>query len=256
MGNRRTALVLATVFCLASLAACGLVPKKKPTPVIGEAPPGRERGYAVEGKVYYPLKHAEGFEETGTASWYGRDFHGRKTSNGETYNMYALSAAHQILPFDTVVLVRNLQNGRQVKARINDRGPFVAGRIIDLSYAAAKELGMLESGTARVQVTALGKERIALQEGSTEVVYVPEPDYSVGHFSVQIGSFASKDNAQRLVEKVKTTFEDAYINEFDRGDLIFYQVRVARTTTLDAAREKVNEVRAMGFADSFAVADQ
>ncbi|RME35133.1 MAG: septal ring lytic transglycosylase RlpA family protein, partial [Deltaproteobacteria bacterium] len=107
---------------------------------------GHQRPYMVNGKRYDPLRDHSGFVEQGTASWYGPKFHGRKTSNGETFDMYALTAAHKTLPLGVSVRVTNLRNGRQVVVRVNDRGPFVAGRIIDLSYAAAKELDMIEAG--------------------------------------------------------------------------------------------------------------
>ncbi|MGB5685088.1 MAG: septal ring lytic transglycosylase RlpA family protein, partial [Candidatus Electrothrix sp.] len=117
--------------------------------------PGTQRPYVIEGQTYHPISSAEGYEETGLASWYGDPFHGRKTANGETYDMYGVTAAHKTLPMDTMLLVKNLANGKATTVRINDRGPFVDGRIIDLSYTTAKELGIVHHGTEQVQIIAL-----------------------------------------------------------------------------------------------------
>ena len=111
--------------------------------------------YTVLGKTYRVMKTAKGYKERGGASWYGTKFHGRLTSNGERYNMYEMTAAHKSLPIPTYVTVKNLDNGREIIVRVNDRGPFHEGRIIDLSYAAASKIGMLKKGTARVEVVAI-----------------------------------------------------------------------------------------------------
>ena len=118
------------------------------------AKPGHPKPYKVLGKWYQPLPHSDGFRQRGLASWYGRDFHGKKTSSGEIYNMHAMTAAHKTLPLGTYVRVYNLENKRSTLVRINDRGPFVRGRIIDLSYSAAKEVGIVGPGTARVSLRA------------------------------------------------------------------------------------------------------
>ncbi|MBE0618028.1 MAG: septal ring lytic transglycosylase RlpA family protein, partial [Proteobacteria bacterium] len=111
--------------------------------------------YEVLGTVYRPMTDAEGYEEEGTASWYGEEFQGRPTSSGETYDMYGMTAAHRTLPLPTYVEITNLENGNRVVVRVNDRGPFHGGRLIDVSYAAAHRLGMVGHGTARVRVRAL-----------------------------------------------------------------------------------------------------
>lgn len=115
------------------------------------------RSYKVKGVRYHPLKSAVNFSQTGKASWYGPGFHGKKTSNGERYNMHALTAAHKTLPLGTMVRVSNLGNGKSVVVRINDRGPFHGNRIIDLSKAAAGRLGFISNGMARVKVESLNK---------------------------------------------------------------------------------------------------
>jgi rare lipoprotein A len=126
------------------------VPREEPPAAYGNMPE-----YEVLGTVYRRLKSAEGYEEEGTASWYGEEFQGRRTSSGEPYDMYGMTAAHRTLPLPTFVEITNLDNGKRVVVRVNDRGPFHGGRLIDVSYAAAHRLGMLGHGTARVRVRAL-----------------------------------------------------------------------------------------------------
>lgn len=138
----------------------GFDPSRIPdaVPPAFEAPSryGNAEQYEVMGRTYRVLESSEGYSEEGDASWYGPDFHGRATSSQETYDMYAMTAAHKSLPIPTYVEVENLDNGRTAVVRVNDRGPFHEGRIIDLSYAAALKLGLVETGTARVRVTAVG----------------------------------------------------------------------------------------------------
>jgi rare lipoprotein A (peptidoglycan hydrolase) len=117
------------------------------------------KSYVINGKRYHILASADGYKEKGLASWYGNPFHGRKTASGEVYNMHEISAAHKTLPLHTWVEVKNLKNNKKIILRINDRGPFVDGRIIDLSQAAAKELGVFRPGTAPVVVTALSASK-------------------------------------------------------------------------------------------------
>ena len=148
-GLLRQLLAPALAVCLAlSLCACGSKPHYRGG-VPGSAP------YTVRGKRYVPLKSAEGFVQEGVASWYGNKFHGRPTSSGETYNQWGMTAAHTILPLNVKVRVTNLDNGRTCIVRINDRGPFVDDRVIDLSRAAAQKVGILGKGTGRVLIQAL-----------------------------------------------------------------------------------------------------
>jgi len=127
-------------------SACGLM---------SSGPKRSGKSYVINGKRYYLLASAEGYKEKGLASWYGEPFHGRKTASGEVYNMHELSAAHKTLPLQTWVEVKNLSNNKTMYLRINDRGPFIDGRIIDLSHAAAIELGVYRPGIAPVVVTAI-----------------------------------------------------------------------------------------------------
>ena len=174
--------------------------------------------------------------EEGIASWYGRPYHGRRSSSGEIYDMYAMTAAHRTLPFGTEVRVHDLENGRDVDVRINDRGPFVEGRIIDLSYAAAQAMGM--PGLARVRLEILGL-------GSTS-----EPAI----FAVQVGAFRDPANADRLKALIEASYGPVVIQSFDRGDGPFYRVRVGRESSEDAAHDLAQKLRSANLAtDTFVV---
>lgn len=213
-------------------------------------PTGQPKPYRVYGTWYQPIPDAKGFSQQGIASWYGRQFHGRKTSSGEVYDMYAMTAAHKTLPLGTWVRVRHLESGKQIVVRVNDRGPFVHGRIIDLSYTAAKELAMLGPGTARVEIDALGER---LQTASGEA-YMPM-DYYSGAFTFQVGAFSSKENADRLRSKLTTAFVNAHVTAYDRGDAVFYRVRVGRCSDLETAEKYERYLAENGFPDAFIVAE-
>ncbi len=219
-------------------------------------PPGTPKPYKVMGKVYKPLKDAKGYKKTGLASWYGKQFHGKKTANGEIYDMYAMSAAHKTLPLGTFVNVRNLENGKEIDVRINDRGPFVRGRIIDLSYKAATELGMAGAGTARVEVTALGAAPVkySTPDKTDEPAYVPI-DFNTGDFTIQVGAFINRENADRLKEKLSETYKNVHISVYDNGVEIFYRVRVGICHTLEKAEEYEKALIQEGFEGAFAVAE-
>jgi rare lipoprotein A len=226
------------------LQACASTPPPPPTPK------GHPKPYRVDGTWYKPMPDANDFSQRGTASWYGKKFHGRKTSSGEVYNMYAMTAAHKTLPLGTWVRVRRLDTGKQIVVRVNDRGPFVHGRIIDLSFAGAKELGMVGPGTARVEVVALGERR----RTASGDAFVPVDFYS-GAFTFQVGAFASRDNAERLRAKLDATFSNAHVTAYDRGDRVFYRVRVGRATDLKSAESYERHLAANGYPDVFIVAE-
>ncbi|BAT72127.1 rare lipoprotein A [Thermosulfidibacter takaii ABI70S6] len=168
-----------------------------------------------------------GWKQRGLASWYGPKFHGRKTASGERFNMYSLTAAHKTLPLGTYVKVKNLKNGRAVVVKINDRGPFVRGRIIDLSYAAAKKLGMIKDGVVPVEITVIGKPQEVVDRYSL---------YNFGYYYVQIGSFKDWFNAIRLAQKVKTTGFPVEIRPVDIEGERFYRVLVGPYTRVGAQR--------------------
>ena len=214
--------------------------------------PGKPKPYRVAGKWYQPVSHAKGFQQRGIASWYGKKFHGKKTSNGEIYNMYAMTAAHKTLPLGTYVHVKNLDNGSEVTVRINDRGPFVQGRIIDLSYTAAKKIDIVTSGTAPVVIVALeqGNRQPSTGKDKHEPV-----DYYKGNFTFQIGAFGDKQNALRLKEKLSQTYKNAHVSEYDNGQERLYRVRVGRATSLEQAIEYEKTLIQHGFKDVFIVAE-
>ncbi|KGM43302.1 lipoprotein [Alkalispirochaeta odontotermitis] len=214
-------------------------------------PAGHPKPYKVFGKWYQPLPDSKGFRQRGIASWYGKDFHGKKTSNGEIYNMYALTAAHKTLPLGTFVRVRNLENNRLVEVRVNDRGPFVRGRIIDLSYTAAQKIGIVGPGTARVEVTALATPA---GSGARPRSYKPVDLYS-GNFTFQIGAFVNRENARRLTTKLSEQYKNAHIAVYDRGDQVFYRVRVGQFSTLKQAEAQESILIRDGYIDLFIVAE-
>ena len=162
---------------------------------------GNPASYEVLGKRYVTLKASKGFRQRGVASWYGTKFHGRKTANGETYDMYAMTAAHKTLPIPSYVRVTNLNNQRSVIVRVNDRGPFHQGRIIDLSYAAATKLGITRTGTGYVEIEALEPgQPLRKSANSTPAIQVVAAQ--PGAFYLQLGAFKEKFNAQQLQRKV------------------------------------------------------
>jgi rare lipoprotein A len=219
-------------------------------------PPTTQKGeyYTVDGKRYYPISSSSGFVQQGLASWYGGQFHGRLTSNGERYNMYGRTAAHKTLPFNTYVRVTNLQNGRKTIVRINDRGPFVTGRVIDLTYTSAHELAMVEDGVVPVKIEALGYALKKLEAGKWVQVYQKPASYMEGDFTIQVGAFAVKENALRLHGSLSRKYREASVMVFDRGDQIFYRVRVGRYSRLDQAEAGAGRLQGEGFPNAFAVA--
>jgi rare lipoprotein A len=157
--------------------------------------------------------------EEGVASWYGYPFQGRRTSNGEIYDMHEFTAAHRTLPFNAMVRVTNLTNGKQTEVRINDRGPFVANRVIDLSLSAAQAIEMVGPGTAHVRL---------------EVISGPNP--SIGYFGVQVGAFLVQENAARLKAQLESRYPPVSIVPLESANGTFYRVRIGRLPSEGAAR--------------------
>jgi rare lipoprotein A len=218
------------------------------------APLGHPKPYKIGKTWYKPLPDARGFKQRGKASWYGGKFHGRKTSNGEIYDMYAMTAAHKTLPLGTYIRVCNLENNRKIEVRINDRGPFVRGRILDLSYTAAKELGIVGPGTAEVEIVALGAMDQPKQPGSTGRSYIPA-NYYQGNFTVQIGAFNELKNAQKLKQKLGQSYKNVYITIGYNGNGALYRVRVGRFSTLEQANTHEESMIQNGFKDALAIAE-
>lgn len=201
------------------------------------------RPYEVGGKTYYPTVVSVGSRYRGIASWYGPDFHGKQTSSGEYYDMYDFTAAHKTLPMNTMVKVTNLNNGKSVVVRINDRGPFVKNRIIDLSYAAAKKIGMVGTGTAPVEIEVLGFDKTisTLAKGSIQKI-------EIGNFGVQIASFRRYQGA--AITKDRYSIVDgrykAVIKKFIVSGAPLYRVWLMGFKSEDEARDFIASNRFPG----------
>lgn len=230
--------------------------------------------YEVRGERYYVQNSSADYRERGVASWYGKDFHGRSTANGETYDMYALTAAHKTLPIPTWVEVTNLANGRRVIVKVNDRGPFVDGRIIDLSYAAANELGMIKAGTARVEVRALGvpvggeaedEPRLAqrpAEPARSRIALIPEAvaaepgpgDRPMQQVFAQVGAFADRDNADRMVNRLRAGGQrNVFVLSATVGRSELHRVRIGPLANVAAFDEVRRDLAALGVRDSLLV---
>jgi rare lipoprotein A len=238
-----------------------IVPRAEPRARNGNPP-----FYDVFGKRYYVLSSSVGYWERGVASWYGPGFHKVRTSTGEVYDMYAMTAAHKTLPLPAYVRVTNLQNGRSVVVRVNDRGPFVGNRIIDLSYTAASRLGMLHNGTAMVEVRAVDPVEAAGASGSaaagTSAAPAPAPGpgsapaaAAAGLF-VQAGAFSDPANAQRLADKLRT---GSYGKVFVRDDQIagrrMYRVRIGPVPDVGTFDRVVAALERAGINDAHLALD-
>ena len=225
----------------------------EPTPVVETPPPpdtvpevvphpeprsrsGNPPFYDVFGKRYYVLSSSVGYVERGVASWYGPGFHKVRTSTGETYDMYGMTAAHKTLPLPAYVSVTNLQNGRSVVVRVNDRGPFVGNRIIDLSYTAASKLDMLRNGTAMVEVRSIDPPTPATGSATTAAIApppgaasespTPAPVINAPLF-VQAGAFSDPANAERLAEKLRDgRYGKVFVRDNEIAGRRMYRVRI------------------------------
>jgi rare lipoprotein A len=201
----------------------------------GNAPAAAAGGQPPSSALPTPAKHSkapnapvpEGYVEEGNASWYGAPFNGRRASNGEIYNMNKFTAAHRTLPFDTMVRVTNLNNGKSTTVRITDRGPFVEGRIIDLSLAAAREIESVGPGVVPVRLE----------------VITPGVDVTGGFFTVQVGAFRDPGNAQRLRDRLTASYSPIFIQQYDSPDGMYYRVRVGKVAGEDAARQLGEQLR-------------
>ncbi len=207
-------------------------PAQTPVPQPGRGLPPSGPPPAIERQPVMPGSYVE----KGIASWYGLPFDGRRTSNGEIYDMHQFTAAHRTLPFNALVRVTNLTNGKQTEVRINDRGPFVGNRIIDLSLSAAQAIGMVGPGTAQVRL---------------DVIAGPSP--SVGYFGVQVGAFVRQENAERLKTQLEANYSPVSVVPFDSPNGFFYRVRVGRFDTEDAARQLASQLHATDQFTTFVV---
>ena len=227
LGATAVRLLLATLLLVLVLGACGGSKARKKV----KLPP--------------PVNPKIGWTEVGVASWYGHPYHGRKAANGETYDMNKMTAAHKRLPFDTWLNVKNLSNGKTTKVRINDRGPFVGNRIIDLSRAAASDINMIGSGTARVRLTVIrppsgsgGKSRNRTSPASAK---------QEGKFDIQLGVFSSQANAQALAQKATKRGHPSTVQKFSQSGATRYRV-VARGGSFKEANARLAKLKRQGFA--------
>jgi rare lipoprotein A len=249
------------------LAIPDAVPKYEPRGTRGNPP-----FYEVFGKRYYVMKSAEGWVERGTASWYGPGFHAASTSLGEPYDMYGMTAAHKTLPIPAYAEVTNLRNGRKVVVRINDRGPFVGDRIIDLSYTAAAKLDMLTAGTAPVEVRVLTPSPTGRGPGSAQPPVLPAappsspppaPPVTVVNapathdtqvMYIQAGVFADHENARRRVEALLAAgLELASLDEIG-GQRTLHRVRVGPFSSVEEFDLAMQRLRALGIRDAHLLA--
>lgn len=234
----RPRLALVAVFLLGFLAAgCASRRTTANSPPPSSAPSSASpttSAAAAKGAPAPPAKHDKtpapapvGYTEEGNASWYGNPFHGRRASNGEVYDMYKLTAAHRTLPFETMVRVTNLNNGKSATVRITDRGPFVENRIIDLSLAAAREIDSVGPGVVPVRIEVLGNV-----------------DVTAGFFTVQVGSFHDRGNAERLRDRLSVTYSPIFIQQYASPEGAFYRLRVGKVSGEDAAKVLAEQLRA------------
>lgn len=201
-------------------------PPRYPNAPPSGPPPPIERQPATPGE----------YVEEGVASWYGPQFNGRRTSNGEVYDMHDFTAAHRTLPFGTLLRVTNLSNGLQTEVRVNDRGPFVSNRIIDLSLSAAKAIQMVGPGTAQVRLEVISG-----------------PNQESGSFGVQVGAFLVKDNAEKFRDRLAARYPSVSIVPYDSPDGFFYRVRVGRVPTEEQAQQLAAQLQANDQLTTFVV---
>lgn len=233
--------------------------EKIPNKIISTNPMYRAtmRPYIVFGKKYHPQVVSVGDTFQGIASWYGDDFHNKQTSNGEYYDMHDLTAAHKTMPINTVVKVTNLSNNLSTIVRINDRGPFVGKRIIDLSYKAATDIDMIKHGTAKVRLEVLvyngasdkhehKKVEVKKSNKKTWKLYKVEKEEKIltkNEFLIQIASFSSKDKALKLKEKCYNDFVNyaVLIKEVNINNQVIYKVMLSGFKTIQDARDFIDK---------------
>ncbi len=208
------------------------VPKSEPLSKYGNHSP-----YRVHGKIYQVNSHASGYTETGQASWYGKKFHGRQTSNQEVFDMYKLTAAHKTLPLPSYVEVTNLKNDKRIVVRVNDRGPFIGDRIIDLSYAAAKALGFVNDGIADVHIRVVKSPK--------DLVSKP---IQQGLTYLQLGAFSDKNSAYNLAKKVSQLLGiETFVTILSTQSGALHRVRIGPVQSESKVNQLINQITANGI---------
>ncbi|MDA3062486.1 MULTISPECIES: septal ring lytic transglycosylase RlpA family protein [unclassified Campylobacter] len=201
-------------------------------PKIGKNSPATMRPYKINGKTYYPEQVSIGDTQSGIASWYGPGFNGKKTSNGEIYDMNAMTAAHKTYPMNTMVKVTNRDTGASATVRINDRGPFVSGRVIDLSKSAANKVGVFAKGTAPVKLEVVGFYGQTIKKGAPNATIVG------GNFMVQIGAFRNQSGAARFTRENDALHGyPSVMREFDLDGAPIYRVFLSGFKSESEARD-------------------
>ncbi len=284
MTTRKSVRLVVALAILAVVAGCGSNKAQDGPPKSGSSeieglpgdavprPEARSRlgngpNYEVFGKPYTVMPSAVGFKERGVASWYGKKFHGNRTSNWDIYDMYGMTAAHKTLPLPTYVRVRNLSNNRTIVVRVNDRGPFVDNRIIDLSYSAAQKLDMIKTGTSLVEIEAITFEAPSGDQPTRQVSApapqaVPQPQAprnepsNPNHIYVQIGAFGSRANAERRLSLLRSGGIGAAAVHADSSvSPALYRVRMGPIQGVDQYDLLVEELAKLGVVDSIIVTD-
>ena len=244
------------LFILLLLNACGAVKDSAPVNYtkqwheIPDAVPvsvkpsryGNPDSYTVMGETYYVMDSAEDFQQKGIASWYGNKFHGRRTSSGEDYDMYAMTAAHKTLPIPAFVEVTNVDNNRKAIVKVNDRGPFHEGRIIDLSYAAATKLGVAQTGTANVTIRVVTSDTDKnLRRSET---FVESPVSEGDKLYVQVAAFSTEENALQHLGKLQGEgFNDVRLHIESKKGKTVYRVRIGPLPSDYVAKQVLTQLR-------------
>ena len=256
----------AIMLILSSLTACSFssrdgAPKKHVNVAnIPDAKPrieprsagGNPASYEVFGKTYHVMHDSRNYVERGIASWYGTKFHGNRTSNGEIYDMYKMTAAHKSLPIPTYVQVTNLKNSRKIIVRVNDRGPFHNNRIIDLSYVAAKKLGIIGTGTGFVEVQAIDPRTWKKQkQKTTRQTSLASNSYEALY--IQAGAFTSQHNATRLQRQLHALFPEQTVQLARNNQDRLFRVRVGPISTVDEADRVAQTISDNGYPDPHVV---
>lgn len=269
----RNAACLTVLFVATTLAACGGHSKRdgpgssRIPNIPGDAVPrpearskhGNGPVYDVRGKRYTVMQSSVGYHERGVASWYGNKFHGNLTSNREIYDMYAMTAAHKTLPLPTYVRVRNLRNNKTIVVRVNDRGPFVSNRIIDLSYVAALKLDMIRDGTSLVDVTAIDFEPPKGDRPTRKITPPNPPGAAVpalNQIFVQVGAFGDRANAARRLALIsRSGIDGAFIHKDDSSMPALYRVRIGPVADAIQYDVVVEELENLGIMDPYLITE-
>lgn len=274
MAPRNAARYLSALLIFVMLASCGSGRVKdgppgrgsRPIALPGDAVPrpelrsryGNGPDYEVFGKRYTVMASSSGYKERGVASWYGKKFHGNLTANREPYDMYAMSAAHKTLPLPTYVRVRNLRNNRSVIVRVNDRGPFVNNRIIDLSYVAALKLDMVRDGTSFVEIEAISFDEPS-GDRPTRQVSIRQPDSptpaaeSAAGIYVQVGAFGDRSNAERRLMLLSSIGSAFIVEDAAATNRALYRVRLGPIDGIVQYDVVVKKLADLGITDPYLV---